>query len=114
MGGARGRDLIPARGDVIAALHLDETGDRALKLEAAVALDIELLRRRGGRADQIPMRLVERIDDNVEALGGISPLAPELWDAFQHDGVEPATERQIVGGAQRLAAQLVEGEPGDF
>src|SRR5579863_3779423 len=48
-------------GDVVVALHLDEARHRALKLEGAVAFDIESLGRRFGRHDEVSVRLVERV-----------------------------------------------------
>ena len=54
-------------GDVILTLHLDQPRDRALKLESAVTGGVDFLRRDLGRGDQQCARLVERVDQNVEA-----------------------------------------------
>src|SRR5260370_34467645 len=102
----------PAR-QVAVALHLRQARDRAPELEGAVAVGVKLLRRRGGGADEIAMRLVERVDEDVEAPGLVAPLRPEPGDAFDDEAVEGLAQRQIVGGAVRLAAESGEVEPGD-
>src|SRR5260370_35415239 len=100
----------PAR-QVIVALHLDQARDGALELEGAVAVGVELLRRRGGGADEVAVRLIERVDEDVEALGLVAPLRPKLGDAFADEAVECLEQRRIVGGAMRLAACIAKIDP---
>src|SRR5713226_442403 len=102
----------PAR-QVTVALHLDQARDGALELEGAVAVGVELLRRRGGGADEVAVRLIERVDEGVESRGLVAPLPPKLGDAFDDEAVESLAQRQIVGGAMRLAAEIVKVEPCD-
>jgi len=49
------------------ALHLDQARGCAPELEGAVAGSIKLFRRHFGRGNQQRARLVERVDQDVEA-----------------------------------------------
>src|SRR3984893_10461614 len=97
--------------DVLLALHFDEPRDGALELENPVAAGVELLRQRGGGADEIAARLVERVDEDVEALGLVALVRAEPGDGLDDEGVEIAAERDIVRRPQRPAAELRHGAP---
>src|SRR6185437_13375732 len=101
------------RGDVIIALHLGKPRHGALELEGAITRGIEPLRRRGSRADEIAMRLIERVDEDVEALGLVALLGHHARDALDHKGVIARNEGEIIRRSQGLAAELVERHPGD-
>src|SRR5437763_7735995 len=75
-------ELHPAVGEIVLALHLDKARCRALKFEGAVARDINLLGRHLGRSDEQGARLVQRIDQDVEALSLVSVACLEPLDLF--------------------------------
>ena len=58
------------------------------------------------------MVVVERVDQVDEALGGVAGVGRDDGDVVDEDGVEAASEREIVGGGERGLAQLGEGEAG--
>src|SRR5258708_36291182 len=74
----------PAR-QVAVALHLRQARDRAPELEGAVAVGVEVLRRRGGGADELALRPVEVVDADVETPAPVPPLPPEAGGAFGHE-----------------------------
>src|SRR5258708_23314465 len=92
----------PAR-QVAVALHLRQARDRAPELEGAVAVGVKLLRRRGGGADEIAMRLVERVDEDVEATSLVAPLRPEPGEAIDDKAVVGLSQRQSVRVAWWMA-----------
>src|SRR6266403_2826735 len=102
-----------AVGDVVRALHLDQARDGTLELESAVAGDVDFVGRYFGRGDQQGARLVERVDQDVEASGLVAPLRGEARDGFDDHGREMFGYGEGVGGGERLGAKLVEAEPGD-
>ena len=59
-------------GDVAFALHFDQSRDRALEFEGVVAGGVDLLGRRRGRGYQQGARLVEGVDQDAEAPGGVA------------------------------------------
>src|SRR5712671_5248058 len=97
-----------AVGDVILALHLDQARDGALELEGAVAGDIDFVGRYFGRGDQQRARLVERVDQDVEASGLVAALRREAWDRLDDHGRETSGYGEVVGRGERLGAKVVE------
>src|SRR5262249_22651129 len=82
-------------GDVLLALHLHEARDGALEFEAAVAFDIDFLRRHLGGDDQQGARLIERIDQDMEALRLVAPGRRQARHAFDEDRGKALGQRQI-------------------
>src|SRR5467141_5288442 len=77
-----------AVGEVVLALHLDQPRDGAAELEGAVTGGIDFFGRHFGRRDQQGARLIERVDQDVEATGGVTLLRSKARDAFDNDGRE--------------------------
>lgn len=57
---------------IILALHFHKARNGPFKFKAAVAVHIQLLRRRIGRGDQLHFILVQRIDQRDEPRGFIA------------------------------------------
>ena len=55
--------------------------------------------------------LVKGVDEDGEALGLVVPHRAQAGNAGEHDGVILAGDGQVIGGAERLLAQI--GEPGE-
>ena len=100
-------------GDVILALHLDQARDCASELEGAVAGDVDFFRRHLGRGDQQGARLIKRIDQDIEPPRLVALNGGEARDAFEDDRGKSLGDGEIVGGAERTGAEIVEAEPGD-
>src|SRR5258708_643772 len=79
--------------DVLLALHFDQARDRAPELEGAVAGSINFFRRHFGRGDQQGARLVERVDEDVEASRLVALLREKAGDAFDDDRREAPCDR---------------------
>src|SRR6266851_6612376 len=95
-------------GDVVLALHLIEAGDGAAEFVGAVAGAVDLLGRHLGRSDKEGARLVERVDEDVEALRLVALARPEKRHAFEDDRRVALGDRQVVGGGERAGAQFGE------
>src|SRR5829696_6719743 len=112
------RDLAAAaagHGEVVARAHLGEARDGAVELERLVAGlgPVEVLRLGVGRDDELDAALVEHVDERDEALRLVAALGGDHRHALEQDGVVRARQRQVVRGAERAPAEIVEGEPGD-
>ena len=75
-----------------------------------VARRIERVRLGRGRRDQLHRVVVERVDQDDEALGLVALVEVHHRNVVDDQGVEFVRDPQIVGGAERLLAQIVEGE----
>ena len=62
----------------------------------------------GRRGDELHRVVVERVDQDDEALGLVAAVEIHHRDVVEHDGVEFVRDPQIVGGRERLLAQIVE------
>ena len=88
--------------------HLDEARSGALELLRLEALIRAIKRLRLGfrRGDELHVHVVERVYEDDEPLGGIAPLEGEDRDAVENDGVVLVRDPQIIGGGERLLAQV--------
>ncbi len=67
----------------------------------------------GGRGDELHPHIVERVDQDDEALGRVALVSAEHRNAVDEHGVEALGDLEIIWRAERLAAQVVEGKAGD-
>ena len=77
---------------------------RAPELEGAVADSLNFFRRQIGRGDQQRARLIERVDQDVEAPSLVALLREKAWDAFDDDRGEAPGDRKVTGGGERVGA----------
>ena len=103
------------QGEIGLRSHLDQPRGGALELLRLEALGgkVEPVRLGGGGRDQLHGVVVESIDQDDETLGGVARVIVHHWDAVEHQRVERARDREIVGGGQRLLAQLTERKARD-
>src|SRR5436309_15929605 len=90
--------LNPSVGEIIFALHLDQPRDGPLELRGAVPRDIDLCGRHLGRGDEQGARLVERSDQDVEALRRVGLARRQAWAPGDDKRGVAVGEREIVGG----------------
>ena len=95
--------------------HLDQARGGALELLRLITFvaAIERVGLRLGRGDQLHVHVVEGVDQDDEALGGIAVVESHHRHAVENDGVVFVRDAQIVGGGKRLLAQIVEGKTRD-
>ena len=69
--------------------HLDETRSGALELPGLEPLISAIKRLRLGfcRGDELHVHVVERVDEDDEPFGGVTPLEGEDRDAVENNGV---------------------------
>ena len=59
------------------------------------------------------MGVVERVDEDDEALGFVAPLEGEARDILDDHGVEPLGDRQVIRSAKGPGAKVAEPETRD-
>ena len=93
---------------IVLALHLDKPRGRAPESIRAVAGCVKLFGGRGGRADEMHVFVVERVDQKNEAARLVAHLRTHLRDMVDEHGREIARDLEIVGGTQRLRTEVRE------
>src|SRR5208282_6527628 len=113
---ARPRPVAAVRqGEVVRRPHLEKPRGRAGELERvrAVRAGKQRLRLRRGGCDELDPHVVQRIDENDEALGLVALGRRKNGDAVDEDRMEALGHFEIIGRAERSSAEAVEIEPGD-
>src|SRR5262249_49852907 len=92
-------------------LHLLEPRNRPREFLAVIipGVDFSGSGLRGG--DEPDMRVIERVDQQDEAFGGISLGREQRPDAFYEDELEGPRERKIVGGPARRITEIGKSKP---
>ena len=84
--------------NVVSRLHLDQARYRTLKFKTAFIAGVELIRRRGGRANQRGAVVVKRIDQSHKAASLILIVLVHTRDIlYQHRGVLPGNGHVVTG-----------------
>ena len=92
--------------------HLDQPRGRAVEFQRLKTFvgAVERVGLGGGGRDQLHVHVVERVDQDDEALRGVAVVVGHRRHMIENDGVIFAADAQIVGGRQRLFAQIVKGK----
>src|SRR5260370_197644 len=100
------------QGQIGLRAHLDQTGGGPLefpRLEAVLGA-VEHVGLGLGGGQKLQPVVVERVDQDDEALGFVASLVVHDRDAIDDEGVEFAGDLEISGRRQRLLAELVKAE----
>ena len=89
--------------------HLDQAGGGAFEFLSLKTLlsEIELIRLGGRRGDQLYVHVIECVDQDDEALGGVARIEIHHRNVVENDGVILMRDAQIIGSGERLFAQIV-------
>src|SRR5690606_19083717 len=95
-------------------LHFDEPGGGAGELEtlSCALARIEIIRRRLGTDEEARAAVVERVDEQDEALRFVAAALGEHRHMFDENGREARRDRQVVARAERPFAEVGETEAG--
>ena len=95
--------------------HLDQPRRRALELLRLVAFvgEIKLIGLGGGGGHELHRVIVERVDQDDEALGLVALGEIHHRNPVEHDRMELVRDAQIVGRRQRLLAEVMKRKARD-
>ncbi|RUP47336.1 hypothetical protein BC936DRAFT_145844 [Jimgerdemannia flammicorona] len=105
----------PLRGEALHTLQVQVLHHRvAVMIIPSRSLSIEYLNDgRVGRADERRVGLVQGVDKSDESAGFVAVLEGHARDVGEDEGVEVLGELEVVGGAERLGAEVGESGAGD-
>src|SRR5712672_363515 len=101
-------------GQVLLALHLDQTADGTPELKTQPVALVELGRRPGGRDDELHALVVEGIDQRDQPPRRVLLRLAQGRDLGQENGMEFLGQLGVVGSAARALAESGEAEPADI
>ena len=92
------------QGEIGLRAHLDQARGGAVELVSleAIARAIKPVGLGFGRGDELDRIVVERVDQNDEALGLVATLVVHDRNMIDHDGMKLMHDLEIVRGGERL------------